>query len=70
MITQAENAQARDSNDQLMIFEAIAASKGGFAHVNKCVKDQLRAWYVDTIREIGKSALEDPDNYHLTGTST
>ncbi|EGD79833.1 hypothetical protein PTSG_10816 [Salpingoeca rosetta] len=40
---QAERAEAWNPKDKEMIFKAIEESVG-FAHVNKVVKDQMRAW--------------------------
>ena len=45
---QAEKATAKSAHDKETIFAAIGASEGGFTGLNVKVKDQLRAWLLQT----------------------
>lgn len=54
---QSEKADAYRQHDKEMIFQTIEETVG-FAFVNQKVKDQLRDWYVDTLKAIADSAME------------
>ena len=47
---QAEKAQAKVESDRQLIFEVIQRSEGGFANVNKEVKNGLREWYIQQLQ--------------------
>ena len=45
---QAEKATAKSAHDKDTIFAAIRESAGGFVELNQKVKDQMRAWLLET----------------------
>ena len=64
---QAQDAEAKVEQDRDLIFDVIRSSSGGFSHVNKQVKNGLRAWYVEKLRSL---LDKEPENPSLALAST
>ena len=62
---QAQKAEASHESDKTLIFEVVERSEGGFLHMNKTIKGEIRRWYVEQLQKL---ANKDPADYDFALT--
>ena len=62
----AENSEATSVSDRDLIFRTVKQAVGEFFSVNQGVKNELRTWYVNKLKNLVK---EEPENPQLLASS-